>query len=67
MRSKEKPTDDGKERLGCPASGANPLVACPHKPKSMQPRIVEVKVVDDVPFARVASDHSPVMVKLKVD
>jgi hypothetical protein len=35
--------------------------------KSMQPRIVEVKVVDDVPLARVASDHYPVMVKLKVD
>jgi len=35
--------------------------------KSFQPRIVEVKVIDDVPFARVASDHYPVMVKLKMD
>ena len=35
--------------------------------KSVQPRIVEVKVVDDVPFARVASDHYPVMLKLKLD
>ncbi len=35
--------------------------------KSLQPRIVEVKVVDDVPFARVASDHYPVMIKIKVD
>ncbi|MGK2931662.1 MAG: hypothetical protein ACSLFD_02625 [Solirubrobacterales bacterium] len=49
MRSKEKPTDDGKERLGCPASGANPLVACSHKPKSMLPRPTKQpdgKVVD---------------------
>ena len=35
--------------------------------KSMQPRIAEVKVLDDLPFARVASDHYPVMVKLKLD
>jgi hypothetical protein len=35
--------------------------------KSLQPRIVEVKVVDDVPFARVASDHYPVMLKLKFE
>jgi hypothetical protein len=35
--------------------------------KSMQPRIVDVKVVDDVPFARVASDHFPVMIKIKLD
>jgi hypothetical protein len=35
--------------------------------KSVQPRIVEVKVLDDLPFARVASDHFPVMIKLKTD
>jgi hypothetical protein len=35
--------------------------------KSMQPRIAEVKVLDDLAFARVASDHFPVMVKLKLD
>ena len=35
--------------------------------KSMQPRIIEVKVLDDLPFARVASDHFPVMVKLRTD
>jgi hypothetical protein len=35
--------------------------------QSLQPRIVEVKVVDDVPFARVASDHYPVMIKIKAD
>jgi hypothetical protein len=35
--------------------------------KSAQPRIVEVKVLDDLPFARVASDHFPVMIKLKTD
>jgi hypothetical protein len=35
--------------------------------KSMQPRIADVKVLDDLPFARVASDHFPVMVKLKLD
>ena len=35
--------------------------------RSLQPRIVEVKVVDNVPFARVASDHYPVMIKIKAD
>ena len=35
--------------------------------KSVQPKIVEVKVVDDVPLARVASDHFPVMVRIKAE
>lgn len=38
MSPKEKPDKSGKERLGCPASGANPRVACPLKKKSEQER-----------------------------
>jgi hypothetical protein len=35
--------------------------------KSMKDQVVEVKIVDDVPLATVASDHYPVMVKIKAD
>jgi hypothetical protein len=39
MRTKQKPDENGNgERLGCPASGANPLVACELKPASMLER-----------------------------
>ena len=34
---------------------------------SMKGQVLEVKVMDDVPLARVASDHFPVMVKIKAD
>lgn len=39
MRTKQKPDENGNgERLGCPASGTNPLVACELKPASMLER-----------------------------
>lgn len=38
IRRKETPGPDGKERLGCPASGANPRVACELKKKSEKER-----------------------------
>lgn len=37
MRAKEK-EKDGKQRLGCPASGAHPTARCELKPKSQEPR-----------------------------
>jgi hypothetical protein len=39
MRTKQKPDTEGTgERLGCPASGPNPLAACELKPASMLER-----------------------------
>ena len=34
LRAKETRREDGSQRFGCPASGANPTAACSHKPKS---------------------------------
>jgi hypothetical protein len=39
MRTKQKPDDNGRgERLGCPASGANPTAVCELKPASANER-----------------------------
>ena len=35
--------------------------------RSMKDQILEVKVIDDVPLAAVASDHFPVMIRIKAD
>lgn len=35
--------------------------------RSMKARVQDVKVIDDVPLARVASDHYPVMVRIKAE
>lgn len=38
MRQKQKATATTQERLGCPASGANPIAICALKPTSQAPR-----------------------------
>ena len=75
MRRKEKPSADGKERFGCPASGAHPKAACPLKKKSEEPRktkqrdgrLVDVRITVNPPAHMFTGDHIPVLDVCKQD
>ena len=60
---------DGKQRLGCPASGANPTARCPLKPKSLEERktrqpdgrVVDVRLTIDPPAHFMGPDGKPLL------
>lgn len=75
MRRREAPGPDGKERLGCPASGANPLVVCPLKDKSKKHRPIrqpdgrraDARITVDVPDHMKGPNDEPVLTVCKQD
>ncbi|WP_210503353.1 hypothetical protein [Nocardioides xinjiangensis] len=67
LRGKETRRDDGSQRFGCPASGANPTAACSLKPKSERDRPTKQpdgSVIDARPTINpgktIGDEHPPV-------
>jgi hypothetical protein len=46
LRPKDRPDDDGYQRLSCPAAGSHPRLICPLRQSSLSPRDGRAKVLE---------------------
>jgi hypothetical protein len=46
LRPKDRPDNDGYQRLSCPAAGSHPRLICPLRQSSLSPRDGRAKVLD---------------------